>query len=709
MYQNSSKKKLKIDSYQSSSEKKLSKKKENKFIKTNTETEINFQIKKKKNNSKNNFRKKEYIISIDNVLNKLKEKVKSKQSKILNQTKLTEISNYKNISKEKTMNNTFNTYNTNSNININNNNNQNSNSNNTYINIAINNSKEEQEISKNQVNINNINKINNIKNIDKNSKKIKLITFNDFDKSDKKFLDSNDMPLNTLHEYYTTKDKIKEMEQLKKKLFLSSTKFYLQNKNKGIKRKIKQLKNKDVEKELKQCGYNFTEYKKLNIYSDLKKLPTKICFGKGISSMKEEDEDKEIYENKFLKNLENKCKENQVNTENFHRLMTKGFCGSRKNINKYDAVLENKLVTNSNSKKIYKKKNQLITGQNLYPLLTTKKILRNILPKEIDYNTQFTINDVINDELHPMYRYQKKNLNFHSGLISHEINFLFVKTFALGTMVDKRKDLINRKMDEKFSTLSKILLNQNIEEKQEEKKLSVKKTIQLNRRKYLLGKFEDAIKRSFYQFRRMKININKFLEITRYDIPIEYSQGIFLFKAIKDGDIDNIEKIIKSNYNYALFKDEFGQTAMHICAKRNIYQVIQLLISRLGNVDVQDIYGRTPLMCAVENKHLEVIIVLLLNYADPNIEDNYGKKAIDYINIGKRTKNGEVEYKMKRALEFIRLVYLFNRMMVNEKDFDTFVRNSLKFLFKDEFEIDFEELLKINEEVLSDNKEKKYY
>ena len=140
---------------------------------------------------------------------------------------------------------------------------------------------------------------------------------------------------------------------------------------------------------------------------------------------------------------------------------------------------------------------------------------------------------------------------------------------------------------------------------------------------------------------------------------------MFLFKAIKDGDIDNIEKIIKSNYNYALFKDEFGQTAMHICAKRNIYQVIQLLISRLGNVDVQDIYGRTPLMCAVENKHLEVIIVLLLNYADPNIEDNYGKKAIDYINIGKRTKNGEVEYKMKRALEFIRLVYLFNRMMVN--------------------------------------------
>ena len=68
--------------------------------------------------------------------------------------------------------------------------------------------------------------------------------------------------------------------------------------------------------------------------------------------MIKEDEDKEIYENKFLKNLENKCKENQINTENFRRLMTKGFSDSRKNINKYDAVLENKLVKNSNSKKI---------------------------------------------------------------------------------------------------------------------------------------------------------------------------------------------------------------------------------------------------------------------------------------------------------------------------------------------------------------------
>ena len=45
--------------------------------------------------------------------------------------------------------------------------------------------------------------------------------------------------------------------------------------------------------------------------------------------------------------------------------------------------------------------------------------------------------------------------------------------------------------------------------------------------------------------------------------------------------------------------------------------------------------------------------------------------------------------------------------MVNEKDFDTFVKNSLKYLFKEELSINFEELLKTNTEVLKDD-DKKY-
>ena len=682
MEQNKSKKNLKINTYNSFLEKDISKYKIYNLEKGNQL--INYKIKKKRNNSNRNFKKKEYLISINNALNEVKEKMKLSQSRSLNKIKK-ELNN-KNISKEKTMNNTFNTNNTWSNINSNKIN-QNSN-NNTYINIAI---LTDDEISK------------NIENIEKDKNyKIKIIkNYNDFDIDNLEEINKKKLPLQK--EYYSLNDKIKELDKIKNDLFISSTKFYLQNKERSIINKIKKIKRMNLEKKLELCGYNFNDKKKFKIYSDLKRLPTEICFGKGTSFFKKEEEDKEINSFKFFKNLKGKNKENKINSKIFHKLMVNGFTDS-KNINKYDAVLENKLVINSNYKR---KKNPIKEGQNLYQILTEKKILRNILPKEIDYNTQFTINDIINNELHPFYRYQHKNLNFHSHLLSHEINYLFIEDFALGKMADKKKDKFIKKLDEKFHISSNLLMKRNEEFENEQRKQIDIKDLEIIKKKYLITKFEIAIKKSFYQFRRMKIDIKTYFNITRENIPIKYSEGLYLFKAIKDGDIENIEYLIKKNYKYALFNDEFGQTAFHICAKRNIYQVIQLLISRTGDINSKDIYGRTPLMCAAENGHLDIICVLLFYYADPNITDNNGKKAIDYIKLGNNI-NDITEYKIERALMFTGLVRCFLNNMINEKDFDIFMKNSLKFLFKQEINIDYESLIKANDFVMKDDDEKKY-
>ena len=682
MEQNKSKKNLKINTYNSFLEKDISKYKIYNLEKGNQL--INYKIKKKRNNSNRNFKKKEYLISINNALNEVKEKMKLSQSRLLNKTQK-ELNN-KNISKEKTMNNTFNTNNTWSNINSNKIN-QNSN-NNTYINIAI---LTDDEISK------------NIENIEKDKNyKIKIIkNYNDFDIDNLEEINKKKLPLQK--EYYSLNDKIKELDKIKNDLFISSTKFYLQNKERSIINKIKKIKRMNLEKKLELCGYNFNDKKKFKIYSDLKRLPTEICFGKGTSFFKKEEEDKEINNFKFFKNLKGKSKENKINSKIFHNLMVNGFTDS-KNINKYDAVLENKLVINSNFKR---KKNPIKEGQNLYQILTEKKILRNILPKEIDYNTQFTINDIINNELHPFYRYQHKNLNFHSHLLSHEINYLFIEDFALGKMADKKKDKFIKKLDEKFHISSNLLMKRNEEFENEQRKQIDIKDLEIIKKKYLITKFEIAIKKSFYQFRRMKIDIKTYFNITRENIPVKYSEGLYLFKAIKDGDIENIEYLIKKNYKYALFNDEFGQTAFHICAKRNIYQVIQLLISRTGDINSKDIYGRTPLMCAAENGHLDIICVLLFYYADPNITDNNGKKAIDYIKLGNNI-NDITEYKIERALMFTGLVRCFLNNMINEKDFDIFMKNSLKFLFKQEINIDYESLIKANNFVMKDDDEKKY-
>ena len=682
MEQNKSKKNLKINTYNSFLEKDISKYKIYNLEKGNQL--INYKIKKKRNNSNRNFKKKEYLISINNALNEVKEKMKLSQSRLLNKTQK-ELNN-KNISKEKTMNNTFNTNNTWSNINSNKIN-QNSN-NNTYINIAI---LTDDEISK------------NIENIEKDKNyKIKIIkNYNDFDIDNLEEINKKKLPLQK--EYYSLNDKIKELDKIKNDLFISSTKFYLQNKERSIINKIKKIKRMNLEKKLELCGYNFNDKKKFKIYSDLKRLPTEICFGKGTSFFKKEEEDEEINSFKFFKNLKGKNKENKINSKIFHKLMVNGFTDS-KNINKYDAVLENKLVINSNFKR---KKNPIKEGQNLYQILTEKKILRNILPKEIDYNTQFNINDIINNELHPFYRYQHKNLNFHSHLLSHEINYLFIEDFALGKMADKKKDKFIKKLDEKFHISSNLLMKRNEEFENEQRKHIDIKDLEIIKKKYLITKFEIAIKKSFYQFRRMKIDIKTYFNITRENIPIKYSEGLYLFKAIKDGDIENIEYLIKKNYKYALFNDEFGQTAFHICAKRNIYQVIQLLISRTGDINSKDIYGRTPLMCAAENGHLDIICVLLFYYADPNITDNNGKKAIDYIKLGNNI-NDITEYKIERALMFTGLVRCFLNNMINEKDFDTFTKNSLKFLFKQEINIDYESLIKANNFVMKDDDEKKF-
>ena len=209
MEQNKSKKNLKINTYNSFLEKDISKYKIYNLEKGNQL--INYKIKKKRNNSNRNFKKKEYLISINNALNEVKEKMKLSQSRLLNKTKK-ELNN-KNISKEKTMNNTFNTNNTWSNINSNKIN-QNSN-NNTYINIAI---LTDDEISK------------NIENIEKDKNyKIKIIkNYNDFDIDNLEEINKKKLPLQK--EYYSLNDKIKELDKIKNDLFISSTKFYLQNK-----------------------------------------------------------------------------------------------------------------------------------------------------------------------------------------------------------------------------------------------------------------------------------------------------------------------------------------------------------------------------------------------------------------------------------------------------------------------------------------------
>lgn len=516
--------------------------------------------------------------------------------------------------------------------------------------------------------------------------------------------DKSNSLLNQNHqcEYYFLNDELVRIKNRRNNLLNESRKFYLFNNERGILSKLKQLQSKKTDKEEKENGLCFFN-KKFNLYSDIRMLPTKVFFSKGKSSNKEENDEFENFfkynNHKFIKNLIHKKNKGtfQKTCDNYHRIMTKGFPKKKTTAKNKDAF-EHKLIINSSDEYHYNK-NKDVFGQDIYPLLNQKKILKNILPKEVDYNTKFSIVDIINDQMHPLRRYQKRNLHNHSNMISKEINFLFGQDVPITNKINisniySPNTLIEYKTGDKYNLLLKTLIKPEEVECSNQGLVEEKKK-QIIQRKIILEKFKKIIKQCLAKFKRLKISIDFFFRIIFHDKPMKYEDGLYLFNNIKDGDIASIERSIKNNYKLACFKDEFKQTALHICAKRNIYQVIQLFVSRIADVDAQDIYGRTPLMCACQAEHVEFVCVLLFSFADPSIEDNNGKRAIDYTN------NPKIKY----ALHFTRIIHIFNKMYNNVKNFDKFVIGGLKHLFSKELSINYEPWLKINDTILRHNED----
>lgn len=68
---------------------------------------------------------------------------------------------------------------------------------------------------------------------------------------------------------------------------------------------------------------------------------------------------------------------------------------------------------------------------------------------------------------------------------------------------------------------------------------------------------------------------------------------------------------------------------MHWAAKRNLYQVISLLVSKGANASAQDEIGRTPLHVAAFYNNIEALQILLYELANPLIKNNEGETPFD--------------------------------------------------------------------------------
>ena len=494
-------------------------------------------------------------------------------------------------------------------------------------------------------------------------------------------------PKKTPKIYYTTDYNIRKQRKKWNQLLKTSEKFNKYNDEKIILGKINAFKNQNI---------TINNYKKFQQFSYKRSVPIKVAFGLGKSNNEIEEINNNYNFNKRLK--QQRIKKISV-SNHLNHLYKNGYNIKKEkglNINKgknrpKSSTINSKFITDSSLNKLFSKDS---FGNEIYSVLTKHIILKNILPKDIDYNTKTSIDDIINSEIHPLLRHQKKFLAQNSALISQELNVLFSHYLRLCQMKKEgeKEEKIDLKINDIFIDLMKQILakkeeNNAMNNKEDNKEEEMKNRIK--RRKYLLGKFKDVIILAYKKIKKFNIDINIFYSLMDYNkndsnFQMELIEnGQYLFKAIKAEDTQEIINVI-NKYNYLVaYKDDFEQIPLHICAKRNLYKLIYFLLSRLSSIDAQDLAGRTPLMIAAKNNFFEFTSILLFEGADPTIKDINNQLASEM------TTNEKLRIVLKRAEVLNNLKYF-----IKGKNYQNFIFNGLDFLFKKELEIDYEDWIK---------------
>ena len=506
----------------------------------------------------------------------------------------------------------------------------------------------------------------------------------------------------------------------RERLLQSSIHFYLH-----------QGKYKEKYVNFKREYINLPYGKKEQPFSLLKRVPDSFAFGKVIPKevIKVQKENKKQHKKVLLRAkstiIPNKSNKNcifrtgLVNNNSIQKL-------------KEFKLIKDEYTSNDPSKKDYTPKDAF--GNIIYQIFNQKKMLKNIMPKEYDYNTQRTPIELLNDTYHPLLRFQKKMLNQHINAINQEIGVTYSKPF---TLVDKNKipekfqmcqELIDLQKDEKLIKLIRELIDRNFGlEGEVDKALNLQnKEKEKERKKMIFKRLSEVMLKASIHFKRLNMSLEDFYAISNYlpsarssrenlgDIPdnkniqsnklllelkkeessrqrkiLMEKNGQHFFHAIKAGDSYEILSIINSNYFIMFYRDAFLQSPLHIAAKRNLYKFVSLFISKGAEINAQDQGGRTALLIASEQNNLEFVAVLLYEIADPSIKNAKGEKPIDV------TTNPKIKIMLERA----KILHYF-QTIGKIQQFNENVRRGLGFLIKEELGINYEEWIKENQEMV---------
>ena len=109
---------------------------------------------------------------------------------------------------------------------------------------------------------------------------------------------------------------------------------------------------------------------------------------------------------------------------------------------------------------------------------------------------------------------------------------------------------------------------------------------------------------------------------------------------IKNGDLETISKYIDSHTNVVneLIK---GRSYLHYACDYGQKEIIEYLLSKGANINLQDKYSITPLLAAIWENHVSCVKLLLSKGANRNVKAPDGKSLLE------STDNDEIKALLK--------------------------------------------------------------
>lgn len=211
-----------------------------------------------------------------------------------------------------------------------------------------------------------------------------------------------------------------------------------------------------------------------------------------------------------------------------------------------------------------------------FPIISAKKMVKNMLPREYDYNRVKKPEEVIKDSYHSVVRSEKKLINKHinavNKLITHDYNSSFGLALRnrFSEKYIKNETVLNLDRDPKFAEMIDSLINKNFKLKGEVSEVinTTNKQNDVEHKRKLYQRYRQVMIRAAIHFQKLDITIEEFYdrkkrvdEIGQY----EHNKNTLLIRAIKAKDLERITKMVKENSFIVLDCDMVRNSSYHLC------------------------------------------------------------------------------------------------------------------------------------------------